>query len=155
MGSLNKLTVSMIGAALLLAGVATAAIMGRTITLASGHCVKVAKTRVCAARVLPVTVVVTGPAATTVSLTTTVTVTSPTPPTVVAFPDGTYRVGVDIQPGTYQASSPTSCYWARLRGFSGGLGDIIANELYVGIVTINPGDVGFQSHSCGSWSRVG
>ncbi len=70
------------------------------------------------------------------------------------FGDGTYRVGVDIAPGTYQTATPTSCYWARLRGFSGGFGDIISNGLYVGIVTISPSDLGFLSQRCGTWTKI-
>ena len=51
--------------------------------------------------------------------------------TVQAIDAGTYRVGSDIQPGTY-AGNPgleigDSCYWARLSGASGDLDDIIAN----------------------------
>ena len=45
---------------------------------------------------------------------------------------GTYRVGQDIQPGTYAGRAGTgpleSCYWARLMAASGELSDIIAND---------------------------
>ena len=79
--------------------------------------------------------------------------TTPTPQT--AFTDGTYRVGTDIVAGTYRAISPSdSCYWERLRGWSGELGDIIAND-FAGqtIVTVAPTDVGFHSSRCGNWTR--
>jgi hypothetical protein len=138
--------------ALAAAGVGTAEIVLNTITLRGGQCVKVAKTRVCAVRNRARTVTVAGPASTTV--TTTQTVAAPPPPPAVAFRDGTFRVGADIAPGTYRASSPTSCYWARLRGFSGDLGDIIANANYVGIVTIAGGDIGFLSQGCGNWVGI-
>jgi hypothetical protein len=35
------------------------------------------------------------------------------------FGAGTYLVGVDIAPGTYVTKAGSSCYWARLRGFTG------------------------------------
>lgn len=71
--------------------------------------------------------------------------------------DGTYRVGVNIRPGLYKATGTGSgCYWERLSGFSGKLSQIKANNYgsartYVQIV---PGDVGFSSDGCGSWTTV-
>lgn len=138
-------------AALAFAGVATAYALG-TITLRGGQCVRIGKTRVCAARSPARTVTNTKTVTSTATSTVTVT-TIPTP--VAAFSDGTYRVGINIQPGTYQASTPADCYWARLSGFSGGIGDIIANDIGVGIVTIQPSDIGFESQRCGSWSKIG
>jgi hypothetical protein len=76
---------------------------------------------------------------------------TPTPPT---FRDGTLVVGVDIQPGTYRLRSGSSgCYWARLSGFGGTIGEIIANDNVSGpaVVTIAPTDKGFTSRRCGSW----
>lgn len=70
-----------------------------------------------------------------------------------AFRDGMYIVGTDIAPGLWRSDSPTSCYWARLRGFSGGGGDTIANDLYSGVVEIMPSDVGFLSNRCGTWTK--
>jgi len=73
------------------------------------------------------------------------------------FGPGTFRVGTDIQPGTYQNSdSSAGCYWARLSGFGGTLGEIIANNLTYGIdtVTISSTDVGFTSQQCGIWTLV-
>jgi hypothetical protein len=144
-------------AALALAGVATAGVLTGSITLRAGQCITVSKIHICAAHAAThtVTQAVPGPAATTVVAYTTVTAQPPAP--AVAFTDGTYRVGVQIQPGTYQASAVQSdCYWARLRGFSGSLGDIIANS-FAGatIVTIQPSDVGFLSERCGNWSKIG
>ncbi|SDK67469.1 hypothetical protein [Arthrobacter sp. ok362] len=71
--------------------------------------------------------------------------------------DGTYRVGTQIKPGLYKATGTGSgCYWERLSGFSGSLSQINAN--YFGTartyVQILPGDVGFSSHGCGSWTTV-
>jgi len=80
---------------------------------------------------------------------------TPTPPSVVAFSDGTYFIGEDIPAGTYRLrSAPSGCYWERLSGLSGGLGDIIANSFgsTTQIVTIAPGDVAFHTDDCGTWT---
>lgn len=72
------------------------------------------------------------------------------------FSDGNYEVGADIQPGTYRTRKASSgCYYARLRGFSGSLGDIISNEntYYPSVVTIEPTDKGFKSSGCGTWTQ--
>ena len=75
------------------------------------------------------------------------------------FADGTWLVGRDIQPGTYQAQLPagSSCYWERLSGLSGDLGDIIANDFVRSeqvVVTILATDVAFKSEGCGTWTKV-
>jgi hypothetical protein len=71
------------------------------------------------------------------------------------FPDGTYIVGTDLTAGTYRAPASPGCYWQRLKGFSGSMSDIIANENTDtgGIVTIAASDKGFQSSRCGTWTR--
>lgn len=78
------------------------------------------------------------------------------PPVFRTFGDGTWEVGVDIKAGTYRLREPAFfCYWARLRGFDGSLGDIIANENLAdafGVVTIRSGDAGFESSGCDEWS---
>lgn len=78
---------------------------------------------------------------------------SPTAP----FEQGTYIVNKDIAPGTWQSSGGDGCYWARLRGFSGSLHDIIANDNTndAAIVQIAPTDAGFSSERCGTWTKVG
>lgn len=71
--------------------------------------------------------------------------------------DGTYRVGVDVEPGTYESSEAgNSCYWARLSGLSGENSDIIANDARAvsPIVTIQETDVAFQARNCGLWMQV-
>lgn len=71
------------------------------------------------------------------------------------FEEGTYIVGTDIRPGTYRSSEADGCYWARLRGFSGELNDIITNDFRDGgqaIVTIKPSDEGFTTSGCGTWT---
>jgi len=83
---------------------------------------------------------------------------APTTTAPAAIKDGTYRVGVDIEPGTYRSTSTASCYWARLRDFTGTGNDVIANEFVMSglaVVTIQPGDVGFKSQKCGRWERIG
>jgi hypothetical protein len=72
------------------------------------------------------------------------------------FPgDGDYRVGPEVPPGRYQATTPTGCYWARLSGFSGELADVIANANDQGIVDIAQSDVGFTTDHCGVWTKIG
>ncbi len=131
-------------------GAATAAML-RTITLAPGACVTASKSlRVCARR----------STATTVTQSLTVTVTT-TPRPLTAFADGTYRVGPDIQPGTYETTAPVSggvCSWARLSGFGGTVDDIIGNDdvdAGLAIATIAPSDAGFTSSGCGAWTKIG
>lgn len=73
------------------------------------------------------------------------------------FGDGMVIVGTDIDPGTYKNSGVKdeySCYWARLKDFSGTLGGIISNEIGSNtIVTIDPSDTGFSSTGCGTWVK--
>ncbi len=69
------------------------------------------------------------------------------------FGDGMYIVGTDIAPGTWRSDAPQGCYWVRLRGFSGQMGDLITNANGKGIVTIAPTDKGFKSQRCGTWSK--
>ncbi|WP_246199758.1 hypothetical protein [Arthrobacter zhaoguopingii] len=70
--------------------------------------------------------------------------------------DGTYRVGIDILPGTYYGyGAGDDCYWETLSGFSYDLDELITN--YLGpqrtIVTI-PADVkGFSVYGCGTLTR--
>lgn len=72
-----------------------------------------------------------------------------------SFDDGMYIVGTDIQPGTYKSSGQSGCYYARLSGFSNTTDDILANNNTdtPAIVTISPGDKGFQSNNCGTWTK--
>ncbi len=76
---------------------------------------------------------------------------SPTNP----FSEGTYIVGLDIAAGTWRAQPTSSCYWARLAGFSGEVDDILANHntSESTIVTIAPTDKGFTSTRCGIWTK--
>src|SRR5207302_7260426 len=69
----------------------------------------------------------------------------PTLPPLTSFPDGTYRVGSDIAPGTYQTTTVRDCYWER----TDASGHAIANDFVPGApqvrVTISASDTGFHS----------
>lgn len=94
-------------------------------------------------------------------VTQTVTVTLPPPPPIpktIMETDGTYRVGVDIVPGTYRSggTSPegeSDCYWARLRSLKPT--DIINSGIGTEfqVVTIKPSDRAFVTHSCQPWQK--
>ena len=70
---------------------------------------------------------------------------------------GTWRVPQEVKPGTWRTTGGDGCYWERLRGFSGRLSDIIANEIVEGaaVVTIKASDKGFATHGCAPWKRIG
>ena len=73
------------------------------------------------------------------------------------FGSGVHQVNIDIQPGTYRNSdSSPGCYWARLSGLDGEVGDIIADENTdeITMMTISDSDVGFESKGCGLWTMV-
>jgi hypothetical protein len=71
------------------------------------------------------------------------------------FGRGKFIVRVDVAPGTYRSRGGSTCYWARLRSFTGDLNAIIANNVggSRNIVTIQRTDRGFESRGCGTWSR--
>jgi hypothetical protein len=76
-------------------------------------------------------------------------------PKAPSFRRGTRQVGRNVEPGRYVAPGSSFCYWARLSGFGGDLGDIIANGIVIRgqvIVDIQPTDVGFKSSGCGTWT---
>ena len=97
----------------------------------------------------------------TVEVTRTVTVTAPPTaivPRTVMETDGMYRVGIDIEPGTYRTAgkSPEAmdCYWARLRSLNEN--DIIASDMGTGpqLVLIEVGDRAFYTHRCQAWLKL-
>ena len=94
-------------------------------------------------------------------ITKTVVVTAPPPPfapRTTMETDGTYRVGIDIVPGTYSSAGSrrreSDCYWARLDGLDPD--HIIANEISPDpqVVTIQPTDTAFATHSCQPWRKA-
>ena len=74
--------------------------------------------------------------------------------------DGTFLVGQEVRPGTYRstgrAAGGTDCYWARLKGTTGDLGEIISNHAGKGqaTVTILATDKAFQTTGCRTWKRI-
>ena len=83
---------------------------------------------------------------------------TPAPPKGLG--DGTYTVPAEVKPGTYKTQGSDNenipCYWARLSGTSGELGDIIANGNPSGqtTITIKTGDKAFETNGCKDWVRV-
>ena len=73
-----------------------------------------------------------------------------------SFDDGMYLVGTDIAPGTYKNSGSSSCYYARLSGFTNTIDSIISNNNTdaAAIVTIAASDKGFESTRCGTWTKL-
>lgn len=76
--------------------------------------------------------------------------------TTSSVKDGTFVVGEEMQPGTYQTrANLEDCYWSRTTGG----GSIIAND-FIGFapagatVSVYAGE-GFESSSCGVWTKVG
>lgn len=70
--------------------------------------------------------------------------------------EGTYSVGVDIQPGTYRTvGAGSDCYWSITKSGSNG-SDIVDNHIGAGnlTVTLKAGQ-DFTSQRCGTWSRTG
>ncbi|OBJ61288.1 hypothetical protein A9W95_09690 [Mycobacterium sp. 1423905.2] len=68
--------------------------------------------------------------------------------------DGVFRMGADLQAGTYQSQGDSSCSWERLRGFRGTSTDVIEHGEGAGlqVVHIAPSDAGFKSQHCGTWT---
>ncbi|MDT0274672.1 hypothetical protein [Blastococcus goldschmidtiae] len=75
----------------------------------------------------------------------------------VSVGGGMVAVGEHLRPGLYEAPGTSTCYWARLSGFSGDLDDVIDNHFGAGqqYVQIYGADAGFVSDDCGTWRRVG
>jgi hypothetical protein len=68
--------------------------------------------------------------------------------------DGTWRVGLDIKPGTYRSPGGDACQWSRLYGFAGNSQIETHLGSGPGVVTIDPKDAGFESYKCGSWALM-
>lgn len=71
------------------------------------------------------------------------------------FGDGTFLVGEDVAAGSYVSDGTGACTWARLSGFGGTAGQVIASAggPEPQEVTIRASDKGFASSGCGSWVR--
>lgn len=72
------------------------------------------------------------------------------------FGNGTWRVGIDIEPGTYVSTSDEECSWYRLSAFTGVGRDRIAAGSTKGrvIITIEETDAGLVTSSCGTWVKL-
>jgi hypothetical protein len=71
------------------------------------------------------------------------------------FGPGTYIVRADVAPGTWRADGGSSCSWARLRGFGGTAGEIIASgDGASATARIESSDRGFLSTGCGTWKKT-
>jgi hypothetical protein len=72
------------------------------------------------------------------------------------FGGGDFIIGTDILVGTYRSPASDNCYWARLRGFSHTLQDIVANGNSQNgvVVTVSARDKGFESAGCGTWTKI-
>jgi len=68
--------------------------------------------------------------------------------------DGVWVVGEDVVPGTYRAEGGSLCTWQRLSGFRPELSSVITMG-GESRVTLEPGDAGFVTTDCGSWSKTG
>ena len=79
------------------------------------------------------------------------------PPPGYTFGSGKKLVGSEVVAGaTYRTRSGNgSCYWERLSGLGGTLGEIEANDNTSGpaVVTILESDVAFNSARCGTWTQ--
>jgi hypothetical protein len=79
------------------------------------------------------------------------------------FSGGTYPAASStrngaIGVGLWHTFGGNGCYWERLRGYSGGVDDIIANNFSNSgprYVEVKPGDVGFHTSGCLPWVQVG
>lgn len=83
---------------------------------------------------------------------------TPTPePAGFSFGSGKKLVGSDVQAVTYRTRSAPSnnCYWERLKGLGGTLGEVAANDNASGpaVVTISAADVAFNSTGCPRWTQ--
>ncbi len=67
---------------------------------------------------------------------------------------GVFRVGIDIDPGTWIASDTTDCSWSRLSNFTG-VNAVIQSQVGSGtrMVTVQPGDAGLEVSGCTPFVR--
>lgn len=69
---------------------------------------------------------------------------------------GTFAVGPQLAPGRWRSDSEGLCYWERLSGLTGTLGEVLASGTATGRVEVEvlPTDVAFGSLGCGPWQPV-
>ena len=68
--------------------------------------------------------------------------------------NGTFRVGVYIQPGQYHSEGGSGCYWARLNATGD---DIIDNDFSSGpaVLTVQPSDGLIKTSRCAPFIKAG
>lgn len=84
----------------------------------------------------------------------------PAKPTITGV--GTFLVPSEVKPGTYRTVVPadgSGCYWARLKGLSGEITDVITSDVQDAgatvTVTIKPTDKAFKvDNECGTWTML-
>lgn len=73
--------------------------------------------------------------------------------------DGDFRVGRDIEPGTYRSRGNTDglCHWKRAEDTSGDTDSVLADAHVrgTGYVTVKATDKVFKSSGCKAWAAVG
>lgn len=74
-----------------------------------------------------------------------------------SFADGKWVVPTQVATGRWQAPGGAGCYWARLHDFAETVDSVIASQVKRGpvVVDVEPGDEGFESKRCGTWTPVG
>ena len=83
--------------------------------------------------------------------------TRPTPNTIPG--QGTFPVGIEVQPGTYVSqplATGKTCIWLRLRDERNNRASVINEGSEVGSVTVTilPTDVAFESSGCETWRKI-
>ena len=73
-----------------------------------------------------------------------------------SYGNATHIVNQGISPGVY-VSEGANCYWERLSGLGGTLGEIIENDFSSGqhVVQVVATDAAFRSVGCGTWVLFG
>lgn len=63
--------------------------------------------------------------------------------------DGTYKVGTDMEAGTYRSEGSKLCFWQRMKDASGEIDAVIANHIGDGpqVVTVKAGEY-FEVNRC-------
>jgi hypothetical protein len=80
-------------------------------------------------------------------------------PAAATFTAGTYSVGSEFPAGTYRTTGPSDgigCGWSRLKGTSGELSDIIANDLVQGpsVFTVKGTDDAVELVGDCTWTKT-
>ena len=67
--------------------------------------------------------------------------------------EGTWQIGVDVEPGVYRARGGSMCYWAILNSLDNF--DIANNGGFTANQTVQLTSGWFESHDCGEWKKIG